>query len=130
MAGLDAGMIYNSFPMMGDRWVPTDIWEARLGWRNLTENPTTVQFIHRYMAISTVTAVSALWLKARALPLPRPVKRAFHLMMGMAWAQGSLGLLTLLYVVPIPLASAHQAGSLALLSSFVWLINVMKRVPK
>lgn len=123
-------MIYNSFPMMGDRWVPTDIWESRLGWRNLTENPTTVQFIHRYMAISTVTAVSALWLKVRALPLPRPLKRAFHLMMGMAWAQGSLGLLTLLYVVPIPLASAHQAGSLALLSSFVWLINVMKRLPK
>ncbi len=130
VAGLDAGMIYSSFPLMGDRWIPNDIWEGHLGWKNLTENPTTVQFIHRYMAISTVTGVSALWWKAKSLPLPTPLKRAFNLMMGLAWTQGSFGLLTLLFVVPIPLASAHQAGSLALLSSFVWLMNLIKSLPK
>lgn len=127
VAGLDAGLLYNTFPLMGDRVVPTDIWIEALSWKNLTENPCTVQFIHRCMAIATVTGVSSLWISSRRLVLPATVRRALNLVMAAAWMQGSLGVLTLLYMVPIPVASAHQAGSLALLSSFVWLLNVLKR---
>jgi cytochrome c oxidase assembly protein subunit 15 len=130
VAGLDAGMLYNSFPLMGDRMVPTDIWIDKLSWKNITENPTTVQFIHRCMAISTIVGISGMWAVSRRLPLPPTVRRAFNLVMAAAWAQGTLGVLTLLYMVPIPVASAHQAGSLALLSSFIWLISIMKRIPK
>lgn len=127
VAGLDAGMIYNSFPLMGDRIVPSDIWNRSLSWRNLTENPTTVQFIHRCMAISTVSAITGIWIASRRLQLPPTVRNAFNLILVTAWSQGTLGVLTLLYMVPIPLASAHQAGSLALLSSLIWLINTLKR---
>jgi len=59
--------------------------------------------------------------------LTREIKRAMNGMMAMAWLQGSLGVLTLLYVVPVPLASAHQAGSLGLLTSMTWLMMQLKR---
>lgn len=48
MAGLDAGLVYNSFPKMGEKWIPDDILAMKPVTKNLTENPTTVQFDHRY----------------------------------------------------------------------------------
>lgn len=123
-------MIYNSFPLMGGRILPSDIWIPKLSLRNLTENPATVQFIHRSMAIATISLTSIAWITSRRLPLPPTVRRAFDLTLAAVWAQGSLGVLTLVCMVPIPLASAHQAGSLVLLSSFVWLMSCIKRIPK
>ena len=49
VAGLDAGLVYNSFPKMGDNWIPDDILAFVPKWINFTENPTTVQFDHRVL---------------------------------------------------------------------------------
>lgn len=49
MAGLDAGLVYNSFPKMADKWIPSDILAFNPTIRNFTENPTTVQFDHRIL---------------------------------------------------------------------------------
>lgn len=49
MAGLDAGLVYNSFPKMGDKWIPDDILQIEPVLSNITENPTTVQFDHRIL---------------------------------------------------------------------------------
>merc|ERR1712168_48167 len=49
VAGLDAGLVYNSFPKMADRWIPTDILAMEPKLRNFTENATTVQFDHRIL---------------------------------------------------------------------------------
>ena len=49
MAGLDAGLTYNTFPKMGEKWIPDDISTMIPRWKNLFENPTTVQFVHRFM---------------------------------------------------------------------------------
>lgn len=49
VAGLDAGLIYNSFPKMADKWIPDDILAFSPALRNFTENPTTVQFDHRIL---------------------------------------------------------------------------------
>lgn len=51
VAGMDAGLIYNTFPKMGAHYVPDDIWDPRLAWKNPFENPTTAQFIHRCLVI-------------------------------------------------------------------------------
>ena len=48
MAGLDAGLVYNSFPKFADRWIPEDLLTFSPMLRNITENPTCVQFDHRY----------------------------------------------------------------------------------
>ena len=133
VAGLDAGLIYNEFPYMGLGLTPpkaelfsefyshvpdrSDIW-----WRNPLENPSLVQLDHRILATTTFTSVMGLWAYVKLSPnmqkmLPRLCKRGVHGIVGFAWLQVILGISTLIYLVPLPLASAHQAGSLALLSS-------------
>lgn len=49
VAGIEAGLVYNSFPKMADRWIPSDIGALTPKWRNITENPTTTQFNHRIL---------------------------------------------------------------------------------
>jgi len=51
VAGLDAGLVYNSFPKMAGRWIPEDILAFSPKLINFTENPTTVQFDHRLLVI-------------------------------------------------------------------------------
>ncbi|RUS32455.1 cytochrome oxidase assembly protein-domain-containing protein [Jimgerdemannia flammicorona] len=138
VAGLDAGLIYNEFPLMGGRIVPSseELWSDhyvkegdRTKLRNALENPVLVQFDHRVMAEFTFLAVTALWLYARRLPLPPNARVAVNTTMGVALVQVTLGISTLLYMVPIELASAHQAGALGLLTSSLWIMHAIKRVP-
>ncbi|CAH0719774.1 unnamed protein product, partial [Brenthis ino] len=133
VAGLDAGLVYNSFPKMGDYWVPDDILSFSPKVRNFTENPTTVQFDHRILGTSTLIAASAMWLVSRGKPLSPVARRVANAVGAMAWLQVGLGILTLLHYVPTPLGAAHQSGSLALLSLAVWLtheIKLLKYIPK
>lgn len=60
VAGLDAGLVYNSFPKMADRWIPSDLFALEPKWKNFFENPTTVQFVHRILVSSSVTYFPAL----------------------------------------------------------------------
>lgn len=144
VAGLDAGLIYNTFPHMGDDWIPSkrelmDETFARkedksdLVWRNMLENPATVQLNHRIFAVTTFFSVFALHMfcnKNKHI-IPKQAVRTCHAMMGIATLQVALGISTLIYLVPISLASAHQAGALALLtSSLVFAAQLRKpRVP-
>lgn len=87
MAGLDAGLVYNSFPKMGDHWVPGDVLELQPALRNFTENPSTVQLDHRVLGSATLAAASALWLLARRRPLAPAARRAAQAVGAMAWLQ-------------------------------------------
>ncbi len=49
VAGLDAGLVYNEFPYMGEGIVPSDLLALSPTWKNFTENPSAVQFVHRVM---------------------------------------------------------------------------------
>ncbi|CAO3611788.1 unnamed protein product [Cunninghamella echinulata] len=138
VAGLDAGLIYNEWPMMGDGLIPPkdELWSDEYvkpndkgKWRNLLENPTTVQFDHRTLAETSALAATALWLYSRKLPLPKNVRMAMNTVMGVVVLQVTLGISTLIYLVPIELASAHQAGAMTLLTSNFWLIHALRRVP-
>lgn len=130
VAGLDAGLVYNSFPKMGDHWVPEDILSMNPVQRNFTENPTTVQFDHRILGISTLALISGLWLLSRRRTLPRRAYLAVHAVGTMAWIQVGLGITTLLTYVPVSIAALHQTGSLVLLSLAVWLTHEMKHIKK
>uniref|UniRef100_A0A452GYU2 Cytochrome c oxidase assembly homolog COX15 n=1 Tax=Gopherus agassizii TaxID=38772 RepID=A0A452GYU2_9SAUR len=130
VAGLDAGLVYNSFPKMGERWIPDDLLSFSPVLKNIFENPTTVQFNHRILGITSVTAITALYLLSRKIPLPRRTKIAVASLMAVAYMQVGLGISTLLLYVPTPLAAIHQSGSLALLTVALWLMNELRRVPK
>lgn len=140
VAGLDAGWLYNTWPKMGETWFPSkrelldenfarredkkDMW-----WRNLLENPTTVQLVHRsfaYTAFFAVLYVHMYALKKKPL-IPKNANTQLHVLMGVVTAQATLGVLTLLYLVPIHLASTHQAGALALVTSALIFLNQLKR---
>eukprot|EP01135_Chromosphaera_perkinsii_P000304 Nk52_evm73s62 gene=Nk52_evmTU73s62 len=130
VAGLDAGLTYNTFPMMADRWIPDDLWALEPKWRNCLDNPTTVQFDHRYMGLTTVAAITALWAYGMRQPLSPRARLALNCTLGVAYVQMCLGISTLLYFVPVELAASHQAGSLTLLTCAMWLANELKRLPK
>jgi cytochrome c oxidase assembly protein subunit 15 len=141
VAGLDAGLIYNEFPYMGKGLAPpsSELWDAHysrredrsdLWWRNMLENPSLVQLDHRILAMTTFTAIMGLWAYTRRSAtmkrlLPPAAKKGVHGVVAFAFMQVGLGLTTLLYLVPIPLASAHQAGSLFLLT---WVLVLGSRV--
>lgn len=112
VAGNDAGRAFNSFPKMGDDWVPEGMMELAPWWRNLFENTATVQFDHRVLALTTITAIGAMYASVlRSVhwsALPRFTRLAFHSVAAMAATQVGLGISTLLMYVPIPLAAAHQ----------------------
>ncbi|XP_042289410.1 cytochrome c oxidase assembly protein COX15 homolog isoform X2 [Thunnus albacares] len=130
VAGLDAGLVYNSFPKMGDRWIPDDLLAFSPALKNFFENPTTVQFDHRVLAISSLTAITGLYLFSRRMVLPRRAKIAISLLAAMAYGQVALGISTLLLYVPTPLAATHQSGSVALLSLAIWVLAELRKMPK
>jgi len=136
VAGLDAGLVYNSFPRFADRWIPEDILEFSPLLRNITENPTTVQFNHRVLGTTTLALVSAVAMRAQTLPLPPHIKSAALALGVMGWCQVAMGISTLLLYVPVPLAAAHQSGALVTLSLAMWLaheiklVKVAKMIPK
>ncbi len=122
-AGLNGGFVYNSFPLMGDRFAPDDLWSLEPVWRNFLENPPAAQFAHRWLAVATVLAALALWLRAGRQRRSPPL----HALVLIALLQASLGLGTLLLVVPIPLAALHQAGAVMLLSLVIWALRATRR---
>jgi heme a synthase len=133
VAGLDAGLVYNSFPKMADRWIPSDILALSPTPRNFTENPTTVQFDHRVLGTSTLAIISGLYFLSRRTKLPPRAYKAATAVAIMGWMQVVLGISTLLTYVPVPLAASHQSGSLVLLSMAIWLtheLKLLKRIPK
>ena len=123
VAGLDAGLIYNTFPLMNGYVIPPDYAFAEPFWINLFENPATVQFNHRIIAILTV--VSIFWLLIRVLRAsdiePR-TRLAIHSLAAVSVIQGALGISTLLAQVPVSLGAAHQGGAALTLAAAVWVL--------
>ncbi|KAA0717547.1 Cytochrome c oxidase assembly protein COX15 -like protein [Triplophysa tibetana] len=130
VAGLDAGLVYNSFPKMGERWIPDDLLAFSPTLRNVFENPTTVQFDHRYLGITTLTAITGLYLFSRRMFLPRRTRIAIGCLTAMAYTQVVLGISTLLFYVPTSLAATHQSGSVALLTFAIFVLAELRKVVK
>lgn len=127
VAGLRAGYVYNSFPLMDGRWAPAEYWQLAPWYRNWFENLAAVQFDHRVLAETTWTVIAGLWLQARRLDLPRGVRMALHMLLLMASIQAGLGIATLLLVVPLPLAVLHQGGAILLLTAALVARHTLRR---
>jgi heme a synthase len=130
VAGLDAGLVYPSFPKMGDHWIPPEYSELSPWYRNIFENPVATQFNHRVLGMTTAVSVLAFSFASLTTKFGRRAGMARNLLAGMVIVQASLGIGTLLYHVPVSMAAAHQSGSLVLLSFALWLAFNLKRVPK
>jgi cytochrome c oxidase assembly protein subunit 15 len=127
VAGIRAGLAYNTFPLMNGSLVPAGILSIDPWWRNFFWNMATVQFDHRLFAWSLAILVPLLWWKlGAARGLPRRARVARHLLLAMLAIQVTLGILTLLLVVPVPLAAAHQGGALLLFAAALNLAHALR----
>lgn len=127
VAGLDAGLTYNTWPLMDGALVPDGLFMLSPWPVNLFENITTVQFTHRLGAYLLAAAVLALWLGQRRRAVPARARRVADLLALAMLAQIGLGIATLLLVVPLPLAAAHQMMALVVLSVSLILVNALRR---
>ncbi|MGQ0677944.1 MAG: COX15/CtaA family protein [Rhodospirillales bacterium] len=120
VAGLDAGLVYNTFPLMEGRFVPPDYFATLPWWRDPFENRATAQFHHRILGVATLIAAAIYAWRAPRTD-PPSARRAAIALAHLAALQAALGIATLLLVVPLPLAVLHQAGARALVTAALWL---------
>jgi len=118
VAGLDAGLVYNQFPLMGDAIIPNEITSGKIGLNSFYD-PVFVQFIHRMLAYIVTIAILItcfIGFKIQNLLLS---KALIYLIIALI-LQVMVGILTLIYLVPITLALLHQIGAVILLSTLLW----------
>lgn len=105
VAGLDAGMVYNSWPMMGKHFLPPDAFNLTPFGLNFFENPVAVQWVHRWIAVITGLLIFTFGLRLKDFAI-----------MAMTLIQIGVGIATLLTQVHIHSAATHQAGAFILLA--------------
>ena len=126
VAGLHAGLIYNTFPLMDGSLVPPGYAQLQPFILNWFENVAAVQFNHRLLATATTAAVLLLWLASMRAGMPRAARLGLHALLAAAALQFTLGIATLLLVVPVPLGAAHQAGAVLLLTAAIVLRHALR----
>jgi cytochrome c oxidase assembly protein subunit 15 len=124
VAGLKAGFIYNTFPLMGNALVPRGLVVLSPAWINLTENPVTVQFIHRLLGWALALLGAWLWFTLRVHGMRGPA----NLLLAALATQFTLGILTILNLPGSPVfwGAVHQAGAVALLTAVVNLLFALR----
>jgi cytochrome c oxidase assembly protein subunit 15 len=127
VAGLKAGKIYNTFPMMGDSWVPSGLLSLQPAWKNLFDNAVTAQFDHRWLAVTTLLVVVIYWFNARRTQLPRRAAVGANALLHTTLLQVALGISTLLLAVPVFLGVAHQAVAMLLLTAAIYTMHSLRR---
>jgi len=123
VAGLDAGLIYNTWPLMDGAVIPAGLFSQSPWIANLFENHLTVQFFHRMTAYLIVICGIAFWFWGRALGLPQRVSKAMNMLLAMIGLQVLLGIWTLLGAVPLSLGLLHQGGAVLTLSTAIYLLH-------
>ncbi|MBL94666.1 MAG: Heme A synthase [Alphaproteobacteria bacterium MarineAlpha3_Bin5] len=123
VAGLDAGFVYNEFPLMDGRFFPEGYFELTPWYINVFENLASVQFDHRWLAIFTFFTCVSLFFRAGKMGTNGRVWVAICMLLFIIAIQVVLGISTLLLVVPISLASLHQLGAVMLFLSAIWTLK-------
>ncbi len=129
VAGNKAGFAFNTFPWMNGRFFPEGMYAMQPLWSNLFENIATVQFNHRLLAYLLCLVIPVFWWQAMRVALPARARLAVHFLLGWLAVQVLLGIATLLYAVPVPLAAAHQAVALVLFSVALYILHALRTRP-
>lgn len=128
VAGLKAGMFYNTWPKMGTDWFPSDtilIYDNII--KNFMDVPAGVQFVHRTLAIIVVIFTGILWYLSSQYQLKDNQQRAITWIIYFVTIQFMLGIYTLLYQVPVVLGVLHQTVAFFIYAAVIYLIFLLKR---
>jgi cytochrome c oxidase assembly protein subunit 15 len=126
VAGIRAGLAYNTFPLMNGRFVPPEIFAIEPWYLNFFSNMATVQFDHRLIAWLLAFLVPWFWVRVHRAPVPRRAGLGADLLLAMLALQITLGIATLLLAVPVSLAAAHQAGALLVFSAAIFVVHSLR----
>ena len=117
VAGLNAGLTWNTFPLMGGAVVPPGYSSLTPWYLNAFENVAAVQFHHRLLGLAVALGGVLLWRASRRVPLTHAGRRTFVALPLAALGQVGLGVTTLLLHVPVPVAVLHQGGAVLVLTA-------------
>jgi cytochrome c oxidase assembly protein subunit 15 len=126
VAGIRAGLAYNTFPLMNGRWIPPGMFVIDPWYLNFFNTIATVQFDHRAIAWLLAILVPWFWVRVRRAPAPPRARLAADLLLAALALQIALGIATLLNTVPLPLAAAHQAGALLVFTATLFALHSLR----
>ena len=121
-ARIRPGHIFNTWPKMGDSWIPEQVNMKPTFFENILENASGIQFVHRTTAFLIVVLLCVIWYKSNKLKLTKQQNLGVTLLIYGVTVQFILGVLTLLYQVPIILGALHQTGAFFLFLSCLYLL--------
>ena len=127
VAGLNAGIGFNTWPKMNGEWIPLAVYSMDPLWINFIESPYGIQFIHRILALIIVSFGCFMWYKGRSILSSKIQKLSINIIFGLVLLQTVLGILTLVFTVPLSLALLHQIGAFFLLMSVVYSLFIFKK---
>lgn len=127
VAGLNGGLVYNQWPMMGDGFFPIDLFHLSPLYLNFFENHVTVQFVHRMTAYAVLVSVIFLYFSSRKPGIGDRLRDGVFYLTLATLVQVALGIWTLLAVVPVSLGALHQAGGLTVLGLTVYVLHGLNR---
>lgn len=127
VAGMHAGKMYNTFPLMDGQIIPTGMDTLEPLFLNFINNPVAVQFIHRMFAYVLLFLIGWVWWTSKKKGMNIKQKQAMNYVLLAVLVQFLLGVLTLLTKVEITIASLHQVGAFFLFSSMIYLLFQFRR---
>ncbi|MFH5832318.1 COX15/CtaA family protein [Halalkalibaculum sp. DA3122] len=130
VAGLKAGYIYNSFPLMNGMVLPGTVWSLEPLILNFVENPALVQWSHRILGTLLAGMVILFWVRVVAENRDRPILLRLTVLVVFVLLQYLLGVFTLVYNVPLALAVAHQVMALLVFGAWIVLLHHLKQGTK
>ncbi len=127
VAGLDAGFSYNTFPLMNGDLFPPDLYQLSPFYLNFFEDVTSVQFNHRLLAEILFLIVVLMWFRTRGVSLSHRGRIAVNCLAASVLIQVTLGISTLLLMIPVTLAAVHQAGAVVVFMTALWLAQELNK---
>jgi len=123
------GQIWNTWPKMGEQWIPEQVYMEDGLFANMFENPSGIQFTHRTIAIILSIMILFIWFRSNKLNLNKPQYWGVTLLIYGLTIQFTLGVLTLIYNVPVIMGALHQTGAFFLFATCIYLIYHLTRKP-
>ena len=130
VAGLKAGKMYNTYPLMGGDFIPSEWNHLSPIWLNFLENAATVQWVHRTLALITMLIVVYAMIGLLRSNFGSVVKTSAKLMIAGIITQFLLGITTLLHHVPVSLGTLHQGVAVIVLALIMTVIFNIHRRPQ
>ena len=127
VAGLNAGIGYNTWPTMNGEWIPEAVYSSTPLWKNFVEGKYGIQFVHRTLGLIILIFTLYIWQKGRKLKLLKIQQITLNILLVIVILQILLGIFTLVMLIPISLALTHQIVAFFLLLSTIFGLFIFKR---